>query len=193
MATKRKGPPAEARTKPKAPRAAQEELFVLHYLACFNQAEAARRAGLSEKTAKEIGYQFMQRPSVKAAIEKALAEQRERLKTTADSVELEIARMAMFDPGHITAVRCPEDIANLPEDVRRAVVGWSWDKHGNFVVKLAKESALEMLGRRHGLFRERVEHSGPNGGPIPVSPASMSDEQLAAIAAQAATRNAAQS
>lgn len=34
-------------------------------------------------------------------------------------------------------------------------------------VKLSdKQSALEKLGRHLGMFKEKVEHSGPNGGPI---------------------------
>jgi phage terminase small subunit len=163
----------------------KEALFVRHYLVDLSYANAARRAGYSVKTAKEQGYQMAQRPQVRAAIDKAMAERAKRLDTQADDVLREIARMAMFDPAHVTAVTCPEDIALLPEDVRRAIVGWSWDRQGKFTVKLAKEGALDMLGRHHGLFKDRVEHSGPNGGPIPVTGVTMSDEQLAAIAARA--------
>jgi phage terminase small subunit len=134
---------------------------------------------------RQLGYQMMQKPHVKAAVRARLAEQFARLDATAMDVKREIARMALFDPAHVTAVTCPEDIAQLPEDVRRAIVGWSWDKKGNFIIKLAKEGALEMLGRHFGLFRDRVEHSGPNGGPIAVTPVTMSDDQLAAIAARA--------
>lgn len=163
--------------------------FVSEYLVDLCQWKAMMRAHGStdpqEKNWRQLGYQAMAKPQVRAAVEVALAEQFKKLDATALDVKREIARMAMFDPAHVTGVTCPEDIALLPEDVRRAIVGWSWDRNGNFTVKLAKESALEMLGRHHGLFKDRVEHSGPGGGPIPVTPATLSDEQLAAIAARA--------
>lgn len=169
-----------------------EQRFVLEYLVDMSQANAMRRADGSKakKSWKELGYQMAQRPHVKAAIEAALTKLFDKLEASALDVKREIARMAMFDPAHVTGVTCPEDIARLPEDVRRAIVGWSWDRQGNFTVKLAKEGALEMLGRHHGLFRDRVEHSGPNGGPIPLSPATLSDDQLTAIAARAVAAKA---
>jgi hypothetical protein len=42
----------------------------------------------------------------------------------------EIQRMAMYDPAQLTDVKSPDDIKKLPEDVRRAIVGWSWDRNG---------------------------------------------------------------
>jgi phage terminase small subunit len=55
----------------------------------------------------------------------------------------------------------PQDIPNLPEEVRRAIVGWGWDKAGNFTLKLAdKNAALTNLGRHLGMFTDKVEHSG---------------------------------
>lgn len=163
-----------------------EARFVAEYLVDLCQWRAMERAdgGEREKNWRQLGYQMMQRPHVKAAVDAALAAQFAKLDATAMDVKREIARMALFDPAHVTGVSCPQDIAYLPEDVRRAIVGWSWDRNGNFTVKLAKEGALEMLGRHHGLFKDRVEHSGPNGGPIPMSPATLSDEQLTAIASR---------
>ena len=53
------------------------------------------------------------------------------------------------------------DIRDLPEDVRRAIAGWSWDKEGRFTVKLAdKSKALDQLGKHLKLFVDRVEHTG---------------------------------
>ena len=46
----------------------RQERFVVEYLACANGAEAARRAGYSEHTAKEISSENLTKPNVKAAI-----------------------------------------------------------------------------------------------------------------------------
>ena len=45
----------------------------------------------------------------------------------------------------------------------------------------ARVRALELLGRRFGLFAEQLEVSGPAGGPVPVDLRRLSDDQLAAL------------
>lgn len=164
-----------------------ERRFVAEFLIDLDQGAAMKRAdgGTREKNWRQLGYQMARREHVKVAIEAARVAQGERLQTTADDVLREIQRMAMFDPANLINVKSPEDIAKLPEETRRAIVGWSWDRHGRFTIKMAKESMLALLAQHHGLVKQKVEHSGPNGGPIPVSPVTMSDEQLAAIAARA--------
>lgn len=148
--------PSHRKAKGSAKLSEIEQRFVGEMLIHLSQTLAMERADGSgkKKSWKELGYQMAQRPHVKAAIEEGLKRQFEKLEATALDVKREIARMAMFDPAHVTGVTCPEDIARLPEDVRRAIVGWSWDRQGNFTVKLAKEGALEMLGRHHGLFEK---------------------------------------
>ena len=42
----------------------------------------------------------------------------------------------------------------------------------------ARVRALELLGRRFGLFAEQLEVSGPAGGPIPVDLRRLSDADL---------------
>tara|TARA_B100001248_G_C27287430_1_gene410777 strand:+ start:374 stop:805 length:432 start_codon:yes stop_codon:yes gene_type:complete len=53
----------------------KEQLFVMEYLACSSGAEAARRAGYSENTAKEIAYENLTKPHIKDAIEAKRTEQ----------------------------------------------------------------------------------------------------------------------
>lgn len=165
-----------------------EARFIQEYLVDLCQWRALRRAegwseGDPEKAWRVLACQLMKRPHVAAAKDAALAKQFKRIEATGDRVALELARMALFDPGHLTGVTCPEDIALLPEDLRRAIVGWGWDKNNNFAPKFAKEGALELLGRRFKLFTDKHELTGPNGGPMEMrSAASLTDDQLAAIA-----------
>jgi len=138
----------------------KQERFVAEYLIDLNATQAATRAGYSSKTANEQGARLLANVSVRSALQEAMERRTKRLEATADDVVREITRMAMYDPADLTEVKSPQDIKALPEDVRRAIVGWSWDKQGRFTIKLAKEGALEMLGRHHALFKEKVEHSG---------------------------------
>lgn len=138
----------------------KQAAFVLAYLKCKNATQAAKEAGYKGKYVDRQAWEMLENPRIKAALDEELNKQSKRLRWDADRTLLEIERLASFDPKDLIGVKCPEDIANLPEDVRRAVVGWSWDKMGNFVVKLAKETALGMLAKHYGLMIDRVQHSG---------------------------------
>ena len=148
----------------------KQSLFVLEYLKDLNGSKAAVRTGYSEKTAKEQACRLLTNDHIIAAIADAMKQRGERTKITADRVLLEIERLAMFDPKDLTRITGPGDIENLPEDVRRSIVGWKWDKNGNFIVDFVKEKALEMLGRHHGLFVDRQEITGKDGAALIPTP-----------------------
>ena len=56
------------------------------YIECGNAAEAARRAGYSENTARSIGSENLTKPDISAYIEERLAEQRKKRVASADEV-----------------------------------------------------------------------------------------------------------
>jgi phage terminase small subunit len=143
--------------------------FVEEYLLDLNASKAAVRAGYSAKTADQQGYQLLQDTSVSAAIQAAQAARSERTKIDADRVVQELTAMAIYDPADIAkqGMAGPEDIAKLPEQVRRAIVGWGWDKQGNFTLKLSpKTPSLDLLGRHLGMFKSQIEHTGKDGAAL---------------------------
>lgn len=134
--------------------------FVEEYLVDLNATAAAERAGYSDPN---YGRQLLTNPNVAEAIARAREERSKRTEVTADQVVREFALMGFYDPADIASrpMTGPADIASLPEPVRRAIVGWGWDKHGNFTLKLAnKQAALDSLGKHLGMFVDRIEHSG---------------------------------
>lgn len=50
-----------------------QQLFIAHYCECWNAAEAARRAGYSEKSARQIGTENLSKPAIAAAIAERIA------------------------------------------------------------------------------------------------------------------------
>lgn len=52
----------------------KQRAFVRHYVACLNGAEAARRAGYSPTTAREMAHENLTKPHIRAAIDAAMAE-----------------------------------------------------------------------------------------------------------------------
>lgn len=147
----------------------KQSLFVKEYLVDLNATQAAIRAGYSEKTASQIGEENLRKPDIAREVELAMEKRGKRTGITADRVLVEIERLALYDPKDFLHIRGPEDIAELPEEVRRAITGWKWDRQGNFLISFAKETALQMLGKHHGLFTEKqiIDHTSSDGTMTP--------------------------
>ena len=134
--------------------------FVREYLVDLNGTQAAIRAGYSPKTAEQIGWENLRKPQIVAAIAAAQHEEAKTASVTRERVLAEIAKLAFFDPAELVKTRLngPEDIANLPENVRSVVAGWSWDRDGNFVLKLNnRQPALELAARHLGMLNDKLQ------------------------------------
>lgn len=156
----------------------KQQRFVTEYLIDLNATAAAIRAGYSEATANTQGPRLLEDPAVQAAIDAAKIERSEETGINAERVLQEIATMAFYDPADlmiddvaldgenpsvvingriIHGLRGPADIRRLPENVRRAIVGWGYDRHQNFTVKLAdKSKALDQLARHLSLYNDKL-------------------------------------
>lgn len=153
----------------------KQQLFIDEYLTDFNATQAAIRAGYSEKTARRIGSENLSKPDIQTAIRSRLAGHMSKLEITQERILTEMARMAFYDPaeliglkmddqGNLIGLSGPQDIANLPEDVRRAIVGWGYDRNMIFTVKLAdKSKALDQLARHLGLFNDKLNVNVTDG------------------------------
>lgn len=73
---------------------AKQQLFITEYLVDFNATQAAIRAGYSEKTAMEQGYQLLQKTSVMEAITEARNARSERVEWTADEILRDLKEIA---------------------------------------------------------------------------------------------------
>lgn len=138
----------------------KQQRFVEEYLVDLNATQAAIRAGYSTRTANEQGARLLANVSVTKAVAARRAALSEKVEVTQERIVEEYARMAFYDPASLARrpITGPSDIPKLPEEVRRAIVGWSWDKAGNFTLKLAdKNAALTNLGRHLGMFQDKVQ------------------------------------
>ena len=143
---------------------AMQARFVEEYLVSLNATQAAINAGYSERTANQQASRLLANVKVQAAIEEAMESRSERTQITADNVLNELAAMTHYDAGEIGKYKItePKDIASLPEHLRRCVVGWSWDKQGNFVIKLADKLGATQLAMRHlGMLNDKLTIQRP--------------------------------
>ena len=93
----------------------------------------------------------------------------DKIQEAADLALVELEHIALNDVGDVASsgINCPEAIAALPESVRRAIAGWSWDTQGRLVIKFHdKLAGLRLLLQATGNIIDKHELGGKDGGPI---------------------------
>jgi len=162
------------------PLTARQAQFVAEYIIDLNQAQAAIRAGFSPRSARSCAARMMTFANVAAAISEAKRSRAKATGITQDRVLEELGLLAFSDVGHYELD--PETgkfkaAADAPAGARRAISSIKYrrivDSEGTVTyeaeVKLwDKPGPLKLAGRHVGLFPDRVEVSGPNGGPLEI-------------------------
>ncbi len=165
----------------------KQQMFILEYLEDLNATQAARRAGYSKDTAKQIGTENLSKPTIAAKIQEAMDLRAQRLEITADKVLVEIGKLAfsnskdLYDgKGRLIPVHeLDSDVAATISEITEKSIG----RNGDDVVlerkyKTAdKKGNLELLGKHLVLFADRLEHTGKDGGPIETR--DMTDREIA--------------
>lgn len=158
----------------------KQRLFCAEYLVDLNATAAAIRAGYSTKTARSIAQELLVKPEVIAKVQVLMDERSKRTEVTADRVITEVARLGFADLRKLfNAQGGLLPVNDWPDEVAAAVAsvevdelfeGFGENRHQIGYTKKVKlwdkGKALELLGRHLKLWVERVEHTGPNGGPI---------------------------
>lgn len=161
---------------------ARQQRFVEEYLIDLNATAAAGRAGYSDPN---FGRQLLTNPNVADAISAALEVRKKTAQHTADDVLKELAMLAFSDIGQIMdfgsesiRVRSAKDI---PESARRALASLKVKRylegHGEDAKEVEmlefkmidKLQALVKYGQHLGMFKDKVEHTGKDGGPIEIT------------------------
>lgn len=146
----------------------KQKRFCEEYLIDLNATQAAVRAGYSTSTAGAIGAENLKKPQIRARIDKALAEQSKRTGVTADRVVRELAKVAFVNSDDVMDFNSATVKPDASKDDTAAIasvrVKTIPTKDGDGVereIKLAdKLKALELLGKRYGLFTDNVNVSG---------------------------------
>lgn len=146
----------------------KQQRFVEEYLIDLNGTQAAIRAGYSARTANEQASRLLANVSVQQAVSERMAERSKRTGVNQDRVIMELAKIAFLKmtdvvdgQGQIRDDADPDDLSCI-ESIKYK---HSETDSGSCVereVKVAsKIKALELLGRHQGMFKDRIEVSGP--------------------------------
>lgn len=166
----------------------KQRIFCNEYIIDLNATKAAIRAGYSEKTARMIGNENLTKPNVQTEIQKAMKEREERTNINADRVVKDLAKIGFADITKFVEFGPEERIEEIEEgtgvkvirvysslrlkhdyEVDGAVISEVKVTNTGVSIKLHdKLKALELLGKHLGMFIERQEVTGKDGGPIMV-------------------------
>ena len=126
----------------------KQKKFCQEYLIDLNAKQAAIRAGYSEDTSGEMGYENLNKPHLRKYIDERLEEAMRNRKTELKTRVLDELEDVAFDEGEIIT-----------------------DKDGNPVSirKTDKLKALELLGKYTVLFTDKTEVHIKNPDPINIT------------------------
>lgn len=160
---------------------AKQQAFVSAYLVCLNATEAARRAGYSEKTAHAIGWENLRKPEIAEAIGAGLAERAmpssevlarlaDMARATADDfITVYKSPLVTIDGEPIKDGDGNPIVRSFPSlDIDKArergmlhlIKKVSYTANGPSVELYDAQVALVQLGKHHGLWVDKLEHSG---------------------------------
>lgn len=167
----------------------KQELFAREYLKDLNATQAAIRAGYSEKTAKEVGYENLTKPHVLELVAELKAQ---RVEQTGIDAAYVLRRLTEIDQMDVLDILLANGELKPIKDWPKV---WRTTLSGMDVVEMAsadsaallkkikwpdKVKNLELLGKHVNVqaFREQTatEITGANGGPVRY--ADMSEEIL---------------
>lgn len=145
----------------------KQRVFIEEYLQVWNAAEAARRAGYSEKTARTIGAQNLAKLDIAQEIERRITEKT----MSADEVLVRMAATARGDMGDYMDDAGQIDIAemkrrratHLLRKVKRTTrsgttqSGGEWQETRLEVELYSAHDAQALIGKHHGLFTEKSD------------------------------------
>jgi phage terminase small subunit len=159
-----------------------QRAFIREYLKNGgNGAKAAIAAGYSKAGAAVAASRMLQQPTIAAAIFEGKERQNGRVEGAVGSEVLspervltEVSYIAYSDPlAALDDSGMPRPLKDIPEPVRRSISGIKVKvtDEGAAIIEFKfwdKPKGLEMLGKRLGLFRDKVELSGEGGEPLQI-------------------------
>lgn len=159
----------------------KQQRFVEEYMIDLNATRAAIRAGYSARTAQEQGSRLLSNVMVAKAVEQAAGARAQSTGVTAERVLQELSRLAFAD---IRKVFDEEGrlrpVSDLPIEIAASIssievvttrIPGSDPVEVEYTAKMKfwdKRSSLELLGKHLKMFTDKIEASGPNGGPVNV-------------------------
>jgi len=147
----------------------KQQVFVNQYLTCWNASEAARIAEYAHPGSQ--GHRLLNNVEIAEEIKRRVDEMAmsadEVLIRLSEHARASIADFVEFKPG------INEPYLNMKQAAEQGKLGavkkFKYDSNGHPEIELHDaQAALVQLGRVHGLFTDKQEVTGPDGGPVQI-------------------------
>jgi len=150
----------------------KQRVFIEEYLKCWNAAEAARRAGYSERSARQIGQRLLTDDDIKAEIQRRLDEMHmsadEALALLADIARGDMADvMDVYSTGFVLDMKKAQEkgMTKLIKKVKQKTVTKLANKEDEDDVEIhdleielyPADAALDKILRVHGKYNNNID------------------------------------
>lgn len=178
----------------------KQEKFVQGLFTGLSQREAYKQAynckNMKDETIDVKASVLANEDKIRVRLGELQNELKNRNMVTAERVMAEYAKLGFFDPRKLFKDNgSPKDITELDDDTAAALAGLdvqeAWEGCGDekrFVgyikkYKLTdKKSALDSIAKALGMFTDKMEITGKDGGPIDIDLSGLDTEQLKKLA-----------
>lgn len=131
----------------------RQQIFINEYLKCWNASEAARRAGYNGR-ANTIGPRLLSDVVIAKEIERRKAD----LIMSADEVLVRLTQQARAEYSDYIKEDGTVDLPNLVKSKKAHLIKKiKPTRHGQEIEFYDAQAPLELIGKQHGLFSEKVE------------------------------------
>jgi phage terminase small subunit len=148
----------------------KQQKFADEYLIDLNATQAAIRAGYSPATAEQQGSRLLSNVKVRAYIDERMAEHSRRTGVTQERIIRELARIAFLDPTQLVDMDTAELLSDAAVDDRAAIASVKVKTMSGETEMIEREirfadkiKALELLGKRFGMWLDRQQIDGSVG------------------------------
>lgn len=136
----------------------KQRLFIDEYLKCWNATKAAINAGYSQKSARSIGAENLTKPYIQEEIKARL----DKSAMSADQVLAELAEIAQADLSYVFDI---DEFGGMQINLAKAqkmgklgmIKSIVPTANGTRIELHDKMRALELLGKHHQLFTDKID------------------------------------
>jgi phage terminase small subunit len=140
----------------------KEKMFVKEFLIDLNATQGAIRAGYSQKTAAEIGYENLRKPHIQEALKEAMKKRAEKTELTAEYVIDHLMELVQ---------RCMQKEPVMEWDYAKRRLEQAVDEDGKGIWQfdsMGANKALKSLGEHLGMFKKVI--AGDKDNPLIFEP-----------------------
>lgn len=139
----------------------RQQAFADYYIEMGNATEAARNAGYTGKYVGENADKLLKNTKIKAYIDQRLAEMSSKRVATAEEVLETLTRILRRESRETVVVTCKSRTSSYDKQGRKKIT----EKEEPMLVEIPAKNvdvnrAAELLGKRYGLYTDKIDVSG---------------------------------